>query len=75
MVGVLLSDRLENLSGYNLIVTGYNPIVTGCNPIVTGCNLIVIPHCQFIDVLFHSTVTDFARFLGWSTSSPRRAAI
>ena len=26
-------------------------------------------------VFFYSTVTDFARFLGWSTSLPRNSAI
>ena len=42
-----------------------------------------VGHCEIIDPELmlktedfgYSTVTDFARFLGWSTSQPRRTAM
>lgn len=36
---------------------------------------IPFPMSKSVEVKNYSTVTDFARFLGWSTSNPRKAAM
>jgi hypothetical protein len=34
-----------------------------------------IQHARGVRTVSHSTVTDLAKFLGWSTSQPRRTAM
>jgi len=41
----------------------------------TECEPIGVPRCARNMGSFYSTVTDFAKFLGWSTSHPRRTAM
>jgi hypothetical protein len=50
----------------------------GANRLASAASVVTIVFITFISIehhSIHSTVTDFARFRGWSTSHPRKTAM